>query len=118
MNLLNLSFSAFVAVTLIMGLQSQGRLQSFVVIEFQDGQRRTDLGIACEEGCKFVAFDDERLGKFALPPHIQPGHWITLELVNLKTGREEWVLISPWKGRTVVPLHAIEKLSVVVVRKG
>jgi hypothetical protein len=118
MNLLNLYLSAAVIFSAITGAQPQDRLQSLVVIGAHDERPRKDVRVTCKEGCQPAIFDSDGLGKIKLPAHLQPGDPITLVLRNPKNGREEWVLISPWDGRTTIPRHAAFEISIVVGRKG
>lgn len=106
----------FLALTVLP--QSQGRRQSLTVIDAYDEQTRKDVSITCKEGCQPATFGDDGLGVIKLPPDIQPGDWITLRIRNQAAKGTEWVFISPWDGRVVVPRRATEEISIVVVRKG
>lgn len=41
--------------------------------------------------------------RIKLPRGAKPGKWVTLQLVRGPGGASDWYLLSPWKGRTVLP---------------
>jgi tetratricopeptide (TPR) repeat protein len=64
----------------------------------------------------------DRLGKtrLRLAPATRPGHWVTLQILPNKSG-PEWVFISPWTTRALVPSFANESdnfVEIVVGERG
>lgn len=55
--------------------------------------------------------------RIRLAPATRPGHWVTLQILPRKSG-PEWVFISPWDERTLVPSFANESESFVALVLG
>ncbi|MCI0487164.1 MAG: hypothetical protein L0229_11255 [Blastocatellia bacterium] len=47
--------------------------------------------------------DSAGIMRMALPKDTRPGDWIHLQLLKGAEGNENWILISPWNGRVLMP---------------
>jgi tetratricopeptide (TPR) repeat protein len=78
-----------------------------------------NITLTCKGDCSQQSAAQGKI-RLKLPPQTRPGESVTLQIVK-SSGGVDWVLISPWDGRAVVPAFdnkADSFVSVVVARKG
>jgi tetratricopeptide (TPR) repeat protein len=79
----------------------------------------SNITLTCKGDCSQQSAVQGKI-RLKLPPETRPGESVTLQVVK-HSGCVDWVLISPWDGRAVVPAFdnkADNFVSVVVARKG
>src|SRR5262245_37184730 len=79
----------------------------------------SDITVTCKGDCSQTSAVQGRV-RLKLPPQARPGEWVTLQIIKHAGGRD-WVLISPWDSRVIIPPFenkADNAVPVVVARKG
>ncbi len=79
----------------------------------------SNIAITCKGDCSEALAIRGRV-RLKLPAQTRPGEWVTLQIAK-RSGGLDWVLISPWHSRTIVPLFdnkADNAVPVVVARRG
>src|SRR5262245_23878037 len=79
----------------------------------------SNITLTCKGDCSQQSAAQGKI-RLRLPPQTRHGESVTLQIVK-RSGGVDWVLISPWDGRAVVPAFdnkADNFVSVVVARKG
>src|SRR5262245_57167990 len=60
-----------------------------------------NIVLTCKGDCSQTGAVQGKV-RLKLPPQTRPGEWVTLQIVK-RPGDPDWVLISPWDGRIIVP---------------
>jgi hypothetical protein len=66
------------------------------------GNPVSNITLTCQGPCSQGIADNRGTVRLKLPPQTRPRDWIQLEIVK-RPGGVDWVLISPWDGRAIVP---------------
>src|SRR5215470_2466894 len=78
-----------------------------------------DITVTCKGDCSQTSAAQGKV-RLKLPPQTHPGEWVTLQIIKRAAGKD-WVLISPWDSRVIIPSFenkADNAVPVVVARKG
>src|SRR5262249_48322300 len=79
----------------------------------------SDITVTCKGDCPQTSAAQGKV-RLKLPPETRPGEWVTLQIIK-RAGGADWVLISPWDSRVIIPSFenkADNAVPVVVARKG
>src|ERR1051326_5702590 len=82
------------------------------------GEPIDNIAITCTGDCAEASSVKGRV-RLKLPPQTRSGEWVTLKIVNRSDS--DWVLISPWDSRVLIPSFdnkADNAIPVVVARRG
>lgn len=94
--------------------------EGILVVHVEDVKGNPVSGVTfAPKGDGAAGSPTDRLGKtrLRLPPSTKPGHWVTLQILSRKDG-PDWVFVSPWNQRTLVPSFANESENFVAVVLG
>src|SRR5262249_38058816 len=79
----------------------------------------SNITITCNGDCSQANAVQGKV-RLKLPPQTRPGEWVTLQVIKRASGTD-WVMISPWDSRVIVPSFenkADNAVPIVVARKG
>jgi len=96
-----------VALALSVPLQAE---EGILVVHVEDVKGNPVSGVElAPKGDGAPGAPTDRLGKTRLrvAPATRPGQWVTLQILPRKSG-PDWVFVSPWNQRTLVPSFANE----------
>jgi len=106
---------------LVLLLPSQLRAEEgILVVHVEDTKGSPVSGIElAPKGDGAPGAPTDRLGKtrLRLAPATRPGQWVTLQILPRKSG-PDWVFVSPWNQRTLVPSFANESENYVLAVVG
>lgn len=115
------SLRTMVVLALALALSSSLRAEEgILVVHVEDVKGNPVSGVTlAPKGDGAAGSPTDKLGKtrLRLPPATRSGHWITLQVLPRKGG-SDWVFVSPWNQRTLVPSFANESENFVEVVLG
>jgi len=106
-----------VALALSVPLRAE---EGILVVHVEDVKGNPVAGVTLTpKGDGAAGSPTDKLGKtrLRLAPATRPGHWVTLQVLPKKRGLD-WVFVSPWNQRTLVPSFANESENFVEVVLG